>query len=69
MNLDRSRTVILTSLLHFPLVSCRVILQVNISSLVGLDVTFQTTIEAGQNLFKREGMLWSRNPWFNQSLT
>ncbi|KAF3580814.1 hypothetical protein DY000_02029683 [Brassica cretica] len=29
------------------LVSCRVILQVNISSLVGLDVTFQITIEAG----------------------
>ncbi|KAF2556541.1 hypothetical protein F2Q68_00016137 [Brassica cretica] len=27
-------------------VSCQVILQVNISSLVGLDVTFQTTIEA-----------------------
>ncbi|KAF3607508.1 hypothetical protein DY000_02048650 [Brassica cretica] len=29
------------------LVSCRVILQVNKSSLVGLNVTFQTTIEAG----------------------
>ena len=22
-----------------------------------------------QNFVKREGMLWSRNPWFNQSLT
>ncbi|KAL0675559.1 hypothetical protein Bca4012_003540 [Brassica carinata] len=40
-------------------VSCRMILQVNKSSLVGLDITFQTTIEAGsikrsfRNLFCR----------------
>ncbi|WZZ70951.1 hypothetical protein YC2023_082321 [Brassica napus] len=37
----------LCSLLRTVLVSCRTILQVNKSSLVGLDVTFQTTIEAG----------------------
>ncbi|WZZ27916.1 hypothetical protein YC2023_011317 [Brassica napus] len=37
----------LCSLLRTVFVSCRVILQVNISSLVGLDVTFQTRIEAG----------------------
>ena len=37
----------LCSLLRTVLVSCRVILQVNKSFLVGLDVTFQTTIEAG----------------------
>ncbi|WZZ34291.1 hypothetical protein YC2023_017692 [Brassica napus] len=37
----------LCSLLRTVFVSCRVILQVNIYSLVGLDVTFQTTIEAG----------------------
>ncbi|WZZ45112.1 hypothetical protein YC2023_041371 [Brassica napus] len=37
----------LCSLIRTIFVSCRVILQVNISSLVGLEVTFQTTIKAG----------------------
>ncbi|KAL0685487.1 hypothetical protein Bca4012_052335 [Brassica carinata] len=37
----------LCSSLRTVFVSCRVILQINKSSLVGLGVTFQTTIEAG----------------------
>ncbi|KAL0649808.1 hypothetical protein Bca4012_092499 [Brassica carinata] len=37
----------LCSSLRTVFVSCRVILQVSKSSLVGLDVTFQTTMEAG----------------------
>ncbi|WZZ89556.1 hypothetical protein YC2023_118135 [Brassica napus] len=49
MNLDISRRVTSTrsEAEETVLVSCRVILQVNKSSLVGLDVTFQTPIEAG----------------------